>query len=373
MITNEKYNLPDIVSQFQVDGTISSIKTHGSGHINDSFYLQNKREDSPDYLLQRINSLIFKDVPALMENISSVIKHLKKKLEDVPGSEPEKHVLTLVKTIDDLFYYEDSQGNFWRMYHYLKNTRSFDVIEDTTLAYEGGKAFGRFQSQLIDMDIQSLHETIPDFHNVCKRVADFEAAILNDISGRRKDVALEIDFLTTRSEGMIRLSREGVERNTFKRITHNDTKFNNLLLNKDNKVECVVDLDTVMPGFLAYDFGDAIRTLINTAAEDEADLGKVNLNIPLFKAYTRGYLEEAAGFISPEEIKSLSLGMLMLPYMQSVRFLTDYLNGDVYYKILFPDHNLQRTRAQSALLRKLELNIEELEAIIQESAIVSSR
>lgn len=371
MKNNEKYNLPDIVSRFQVSGIVFSIKPHGSGHINDSYYLQNLHRDSPDYLLQRVNTLIFKNVPALMKNISGVIDHLKKKLQKVAGSQPDKQVLTLVKTYDKLFYYEDPQGNYWRIYHYLKDTRSYDIIDDTTLAYEGGKAFGRFQAQLTDMDSSLLSETIPDFHNIGKRVADFKQAVLNDPHDRKKEVAMEIDFLISRSEDMIALGRDAVETVTKKRITHNDTKFNNLLLDQDNKVQCVVDLDTVMPGFLAYDFGDAIRTLINTAAEDEPDLSAINLNIPLFRAYTRGYLQEASEFISPEEIKSLSAGMLLLPYMQSVRFLTDYLNGDIYYKINFPEHNLQRARAQGELLRKLELNIRELETIIQESAIVS--
>ncbi|NEU07025.1 aminoglycoside phosphotransferase family protein [Flavihumibacter sp. R14] len=372
MIINEKYDLPEIVSQFQVKGTISVVKPHGSGHINDSFHLQNAQAGSPDYLLQRINSAIFKDVPGLMENIYKVITHLKSKLAEIPGSNPDNEVLTLVKTADSKFYYKDTQGNYWRMYHYLKDTRSFDVIEDNSLGYEGGRAFGRFQAQLIDLDINSLCETIPDFHNISKRVNDFKQAIASDPVGRKQHIQAEIDFLSSRAEHLIQLSRDVVEGATTKRITHNDTKFNNLLLDQMNRVQCVVDLDTVMPGYLAYDFGDAIRTLINSASEDEKDLDKIRLNIPLFESYIRGYLEQASEFITPEEVRSLSAGMLILPYMQSIRFLTDYLNGDTYYKIHFPEHNLQRSRAQTQLFRQIEGNLSELEEIIRKPVIVPS-
>jgi hypothetical protein len=370
MINHDHHHLNAIIAEFQISGRISDVKAHGSGHINNSFYLKNTHSDQPDYLLQRINHSIFKDIPALMENITGVINHLKSKLEMVTGSNPDLEVLTLVKTRDDQYYHIDAEGNSWRMYHYLKNTRSYDVIEDVSLGYEGGKAFGRFQSQLTDMDIHSLHETIPNFHNLEKRVADFNQAILNDPVKRKAKVPAEIEFLLSRAEKMIGLSRK-IEEVNSKRITHNDTKFNNLLLNRDNEAQCVVDLDTVMPGYLAYDFGDAIRTLINTANEDEKNLEKITLNLPLFKAYTKGYLEQASGFITRAEIDSLSSGMLILPYMQSVRFLTDHLNGDQYYKILFSGHNLQRTRAQNELLLKLENNMPLLETIIMESAAVS--
>lgn len=372
MIINKKYDLPEIVSEFQVDGTISAVEPHGSGHINDSFYLKNGQSDFPDYLLQRINTVIFKDVPVLMSNISKVITHLKNKLRAIPGVQADKEVLTLVNTKDNKAYYKDLQGNYWRMYHFLRDTRSLDVIKDNTVGYEGGKAFGRFQARLIDLNIDSLRETIPDFHNISKRVTDFKVAIASDPCDRKKSIQPEIEFLGSRAEHLIQLSRDVVENATSKRITHNDTKFNNLLLDDKNRVQCVVDLDTVMPGYLAYDFGDAIRTLINSASEDEKDLDKITLNIPLFEAYTRGYLEQAIEFITPEEVTSLSAGMLILPYMQSIRFLTDYLNGDTYYKILFPEHNLQRSRAQTQLFRQIEKNLAELEGIIRKPFIVPS-
>ncbi|WP_423149360.1 phosphotransferase enzyme family protein [Rubrolithibacter danxiaensis] len=360
-------NLQEIISNFSIEGGVSAVKPYGSGHINDTFHIANSEGRLNDYLLQRINDKIFKNVPALMENIRQVTLHLKNKLAEDPASDPDREVLTLIPAKDNKFYYKDSDSNYWRMYIYIPHTKSYDILETENQAFEGGKAFGKFQSLLSDMDISLLQETIPDFHNIEKRLQKFRDIVAADPEGRVSEVISEIQYILERADKMCAIPRLVREGKLIKRITHNDTKFNNVLLNEHDKAQCVIDLDTVMPGYVSSDFGDAIRTIINTGSEDEKDLDKIDLNIPLFKAYTKGYLEEACSFLSPAEIESLSLGVLLLPYMQVIRFLTDYLEGDVYYKISFPGHNLQRTKAQLKLFQKLEEQYDFLKKIIEET------
>ncbi|HYK76187.1 MAG TPA: aminoglycoside phosphotransferase family protein, partial [Daejeonella sp.] len=324
-----------IASLFDVEGSIAAIESYGSGHINDTFYLKNVDTTLPDYLLQRINHTIFKDVPALMQNVKTVTEHLREKLAKIEGSDPEKEVLTIIPLKNGQLYYQDEHGNYWRMYLFLKDTHCYDLVENEAQAYSAGQAFGKFQSLLSDLDAALLADTIPNFHNIEKRLERFQAAIDADIMDRKKEVIAEIDFLNERRGAMNAVLKLGQGGRLPLRVTHNDTKFNNVLLDKNDRVQCIIDLDTVMPGYVAYDFGDAIRTIINKAPEDEKDLEKVKLNIPFFEAYTKGYLQEAAGFLTELEIKSLMLGVLLIPYMQAVRFLTDYLEGDVYYKIGF--------------------------------------
>jgi thiamine kinase-like enzyme len=356
--------ITNLIHEFKIDAKIASVKPFGSGHINDTYRIINSDINGADYLLQRINHHVFQDVPALMNNLQNVTNHLKKKLALMPGADTEREVLTLVKTRNNQPYFKDENGNYWRMFHFLKGTRSYDQVETIKQAFEGGKAFGRFQALLSDLDTSLVKDTIPNFHNIEFRLNNLQTAIDADIAGRLDHVLHEVEFVRQRvnkMSGILALGRAGI---LPQRIIHNDTKFNNVLLNSDDKAQCVIDLDTVMPGYVAYDFGDSIRTIINTAAEDEADLDRVGLNIPLFEAYTQGYLQEAIGFLTEAEINSLVKGVLLLPYSQSVRFLTDYLDGDHYYKIHFPDHNLQRTRAQIALVKKLEDNQELLQQII---------
>jgi len=354
-----------LASQFQIDIEIVSIKPFGSGHINDTYRVVNADPNGTDYLLQRINHHVFKDVPLLMNNLVNVLDHLKKKLADIPGSDIEKDILTLVPAKDARSYIEDGAGNYWRMLIFLKNTRSYDLVETKKQAFEGGRAFGRFQAQLADLDTSLVKDTIPDFHNIESRLSKLEAAIAGNTAGRLSEVQPEVDFIRSHEQGMkeiLELGRAGI---LPQRIVHNDTKFNNVLLDSNDNAQCVIDLDTVMPGFVAYDFGDSIRTIINKAVEDEADAGKIGLNLSLFEAYADGYLQEAHGFLTQPEIDSLVKGVLLLPYIQAVRFLTDYLEGDHYFKIHSPKHNLQRTRAQLTLVKKLEESRAQLEQIIK--------
>jgi Ser/Thr protein kinase RdoA (MazF antagonist) len=354
----------NLVSKFKIDTKIASVKPFGSGHINDTYRITNSDPNGPDYLLQRINHHVFRDVPVLMNNLLLVLDHLKKKLKLIPGADPENETLTLVETRNNQAYFKDDDNNYWRVFHFLKGTKSYDLVETEKQAFEGGKAFGRFQALLSDLDTSLVKDTIPDFHHIGSRLNKLQQAIDADTVGRVKLVLHEIDIIKRRADKMSEILTMGKAGILPLRITHNDTKFNNVLLDSEDNAQCVIDLDTVMPGYAAYDFGDSIRTIINTAAEDEPDLNKIGLNIPLFEAYTRGYLQEATGFLTEIGVDSLIKGVLLLPYIQAVRFLTDYLDGDHYFKIHTPQHNLQRAKAQLTLVKKLEENQEELQQII---------
>ncbi|MDB5009308.1 MAG: desulfatase [Mucilaginibacter sp.] len=361
-------NLKEIVHHFNIDGEVEYIKHYGSGHINDTYHVINTNQALPDYLLQRINSYVFKNVPLLISNIEIVTSHIKNKLKNIEGSFPDKQVLTLIKTQTGTSYFKDAEGNYWRMYIFLKDTLSYDVVTTVKQANEGGKAFGAFQSLISDLNAKLIGETLPDFHNIEMRLAKFKNALHEDSENRAGTIFSEIKFVTDREKSMCAILELGRNGKLPLRITHNDTKFNNVLLDKKNRAQCVIDLDTVMPGYIAYDFGDAIRTIVNTVSEDEADISKIDVNLDLFKAFTKSFLKETARFLTHEEINSLPMGALLLPYIMGVRFLTDYLEGDKYYKIHFPGHNLQRTRAQFQLLKKLEDNYRKLQTIVHDTA-----
>jgi len=353
-----------LIATFKIDADIASVAPFGSGHINDTYRIRNSDPNGVDYLLQRVNHHVFKDVPVLMQNLLYVTEHLKLKLAEIPGTDLEKEVMTIVETHDGKPYFQDSDGNYWRVFHFLKYTRSYDQVTTGQQAYEGGKAFGRFQALLADMEPGLIKDTIPDFHNVESRLGKFEQAVKADKVGRLHNVLPEVEFIRQRIDEMSEILRLGRAGKLPLRIVHNDTKFNNVLLNTDDQAQCVIDLDTVMPGYVAYDFGDSIRTIANTASEDEQNIELIDINISLFESYTKGYLKEAINFLTEYELNSLLKGTLLLPYAQTVRFLTDYLEGDHYYKIHSPDHNLQRTRAQLALVKKLEENRDKLDQII---------
>ena len=361
------FDMDSIVQSFCMDGKIVEIRGYGSGHINDTFLLVNKDLGSPDYLLQRINHYVFKDVPGLINNIDLVTAHLKKKMPLGLGENVNQKVLSLIPAKDGKLFYKDEDGNYWRVYLFLSGSRSYDIVSTEIQARECGKAFGFFQSLLSDMNPQLLSETIADFHNIHKRLADFHQAVEQDSMNRLSSLSAEVQFITEREQAMSVIYQWGQAGLLPKRITHNDTKFNNVLFDQNDKVKCVIDLDTVMAGYVAYDFGDAIRTIINSASEDEPDLYKIQLNMHLFKAYTQGYINKSIDFLEEKEIESLYHGVMLFPYMQGVRFLTDYLQGDTYYKIAYPEHNLIRTKAQLQLLVKLEEQSEAINQIISEA------
>ncbi len=356
MSTNTIENSILSAEKFKIEGNIVSSVPFGSGHINDTFKIVTDSDKKEQYLLQRINHHVFRNVDGLMDNIEKVCLHLKQKLAHLGQEEVAKRTMTLIPTWDGQHYYKDEQGDYWRVFILIPDTRSYDILETTDQAFSGGMAFGQFQKQLSDLDPTTIVEVLPNFHNIEFRMNNLREAIANDGVGRVAEVQDLLDYIFEREDKMRTILELGRANKLPLRITHNDTKFNNVLLDSNDQVQCVIDLDTVMPGYVAYDFGDAIRTIINSAAEDEADLSKIVLNVPLFEAFTAGYLSEAKEFLNETEVESLIHGVHLLPYMQAVRFLTDYIDGDTYYKIAYPEHNLVRTKAQLKLVQELEAN-----------------
>ncbi len=361
-------HLITIAQQFAINGSIREIEAFGSGLINDTYRI--RVEGSPDngFVLQKINHGIFKNVDALMENTRMVTDHLRRKIRENTENVGFQQVLKIIPTKEGAAYYLDGEGHYWRVSEFIRGSKSYDMVQTTGQAHAAGWAFGRFHLLLSDLDFHLIHEIIPDFHHIGKRLDRFEQAVSDDSEGRAGNFPVEINWIGQRKKQMLRILEMGESEKLPRRILHYDTKFNNVLLDDQDNILCIIDLDTVMPGYLAYDFGDAIRTIINNAPEDEAELDRITLNIPLFEAYTQGYFEGSADLMYQEEMESLLPGVLLLPYMQAVRFFTDYLEGDHYYKIQHPGHNLQRTRAQMKLVEELEASQELLENIIKRVA-----
>jgi Ser/Thr protein kinase RdoA (MazF antagonist) len=354
-----------IAESFRIAGKPLAFKRIGSGHINDSYHVTIAQPDSPGYFLQRINHGIFKDIPSLTKNILRVTDHIANRLHS-PSIDFSFSELRLVPAGNGDYYYRDPENNYWRMFNFLKGTRSYDVVPGVSLAYEGGRAFGRFQLLTSDLDAAELKETIPDFHNVSTRLASFYNVCREDKFRRIQEVAAEVKFIAERSDKMNEFFRMAMNGQLPSRVTHNDTKFNNILFDNSDRAVCIVDLDTVMPGLIHYDFGDAIRTGASTGAEDEADLQKVNIDLELFRAYSQGYLEVSRDFLTTAETAYLAFSARLMTFIIGLRFLTDHIAGDVYYKTLFPGHNLRRARAQFRLVRSMEENAPAMEKIISD-------
>ena len=347
-------NLKLITDQFKLDSPVLEIKPLGAGLINDSYKVETA-PGAPDYLLQRINHAIFQNVDGLQKNIERVTNHIRAKLVQSGDSEVERKVLRLVYTQTNQSYFKDEDGNFWRVFVFIPDSISYETITPE-LAGQAGKAFGEFQSLLADLPGEPLVATIPNFHNMETRWAAFEEAVKNNKAGRLSKVQVLVDELTARSQEMCKVERLYREGKLIKRISHCDTKVNNVLFDKNTKkILCVVDLDTTMPGFVLSDVRDFIRTAVNKGAEDDTDLQKIGPNLDIFESFIKGYLSTAT-FLTPMEKELLVFGGRLLTYMQTVRFLTDYLDGDTYYKIRHKEHNLERSIAQFTYLKSLEDN-----------------
>ncbi len=359
--------MKEIVEKFQIKSEVGEIKPLKIGFINDSFVVESKNPDDEWYFLQRINHAIFQDVEGLQRNIQIVTDHLRKKLAERGVKDLERRVLQLVTAKDGKLYHKDGEGNYWRVYVHIKNTKSYNEITPE-LAYRTGIEFGDFQSMLSDLPLDDMIETIPDFHNMEFRLQQFRDAVKDNAAGRVSKTQWMIDEIEKRANDMTlaeRLHREG---KLPKRINHCDTKVNNILFDEDDNPICIVDLDTVMPGYVLSDFGDFMRTAANTGAEDDENLDNIGVNFDIYEAFTKGYLEKAKSFLTQVELGNLAFGAKLFSYMQTVRFFTDYLNGDTYYKIMSPEHNWQRTLAQFELLKKQEASFDRLEEIVFESA-----
>lgn len=375
-------NLTDIINGFDISAEVNDIQPLGKGLINDT-YLVKTEGDAPDYVLQRINDSIFKNPELLQRNIDAVTGHIRKKLEAAGEDDIDRKVLRFINAKDSDKSFLEKDGKFWRLSVFIPDTKTLDIIDEET-SYCTGKAFGNFESMLSDIDVE-LGETIPDFHNMELRMSQLIEAIDNDTfcrldppeEGDGRIVRVgdtdhseeiydmlenEIDEYGAEMCKAEQMFRDGI---LPKRICHCDPKVNNILFDKDGKILCVIDLDTVMPSFVFSDFGDFLRTAANTAAEDEQDTSKVSFRMDIFKAFARGYVESAKGFLTDIEKENLPFAACMFPFMQAVRFLTDYLNGDGYYKISYPDHNFVRAKSQMALFRSALSHLDEMSDYIK--------
>jgi len=354
-----------IAAQFATAGKIGELNIHEGGHINDSYRLTNTIDDQPDYLLQRVNHNVFKDVPLLMNNMVLVTDHVAAKVRNIYPDEVARRSLTIVPTTDGNTYFKDPEGNFWRVILFIKDHLVFESTTDTDIAYEGAKTFGAFSAMLNDLPAEKMGTVIPDFHNMNWRLTQLKESIKKDAAGRLKSVKEEIDYVESRAEMMLTIHKLGEKGAIPLRVTHNDTKISNVLFDLDKKGLCVIDLDTIQPGYVTSDFGDGIRTLTNTGEEDDENLDRVSMDIDLFEAFANGFLDSTREILLDAEKDALVYAGLLFPYMQSVRFLIDYLDGDTYYKVKHPEHNLVRTRAQLKLTKDGEDKMDKLKAIIK--------
>jgi Ser/Thr protein kinase RdoA (MazF antagonist) len=361
-----KHDVQAVMARFAVAGTFADAQPYGSGHINDTYLvrLQEGHSHTP-WILQHINRNIFRDVPGLMGNVLRVTEHLRRRLQSHPGSAPHREALTIVPTHDGAAYHQDAEGEFWRVYAFITGARTYDEVQSRDMAREAAKAFGTFQKLLMDLPAPALQETIPFFHHTPNRFAKLEAAIAADPVGRAATCRAEIDFALAR-QALTGLLVDQLAAGVLpQRVTHNDTKINNVMIDdRDGRGICVIDLDTVMPGTVLYDFGDEVRTTTGTAAEDERDLKKVRFQVDMFEALVQGYMEAAREFLVPAEIDQLAFCGRLITFEIGIRFLTDYLEGDVYFKTHRPGHNLDRLRTQFEMVRQMEQRAEEMERIV---------
>lgn len=354
-----------IIKNFDVNGEFVSAVPYGSGHINDT-RLVTMRENGADvqYVLQRINHNVFKNPAQLMENYVNVTSYLRKVIEK-SGGDPMRETINVVKTKDGKNFYLSDEGEYYRLVYFVTDSLSYDLVENPTQFYESAVAFGNFQYLLRDYPADTLYETIVNFHNTPDRIRLFEEALRADVCGRAKDVEAEIKFVLDRREFAATLEDARREGRLPLRVTHNDTKLNNILFDvKTGKPLCVIDLDTIMPGYSVNDFGDSIRFGATTALEDEKDLSKVNFDISLYELYVKGFIEGTKGGLTDCEMELLPIGAIMMTFECGTRFLTDYLCGDTYFRTHREGHNLDRARNQFKLVSDMESRLDEMRAIV---------
>jgi aminoglycoside phosphotransferase (APT) family kinase protein len=358
-------DLSAVCAQFDLPGRYLDGKVHGSGHINDTYAVTlGNGGRNARYVLQRINTRVFKDVPALMENIARVCAHAGSRVAADGRPDAGRRALRLVPTRDGASYHCDAVGGHWRAYHFIEGATSFDKIESPAQARIAARAFGEFQRLLADLPPPRLRETIPHFHDTRRRFDALETSVRADPAGRAARAAGEIGFARRHEELVDTLLGLQARGEIPERITHNDTKLNNVMLDDaTGQALCIIDLDTVMPGLALYDFGDMARSATNSAAEDEADLSLVRMRMPVFAALVEGYREGAGPLLNAAEVANLALAGRVITFEIGVRFLTDFLDGDVYFKTKRPEHNLDRARNQFALVASMEEQREAMEAL----------
>ncbi len=358
-----------IFSRFDLPAAPVSFSENRTGHINSTFFVGTS--DGGKYVLQQINTAVFKDPRGLMDNIFAVTGYLRGKIAE-SGGDPSRGTLRFIKCRPDGNgnadkFYTDPEGHAWRVYEFIDDVVSLQSASSPEVFADVGRAFGNFQMMLSGFDASTLCETIPNFHNTPSRYADFEAALAADTAGRASGIPLEIDFVRNRKEVCSFITDRIARGELPLRVTHNDTKLNNLLLDKKTlKPVCVIDLDTVMPGSVLFDFGDAIRFGASTAAEDETNLSKVGTDLRLFRAFTEGFCDGLGGSLTENELRCLPMGALVITLETGIRFLGDYLAGDVYFRISHPEHNLERARNQFAIVADMEKKMDLMNAAVDE-------
>lgn len=365
-------SLKNAIKEFWPEGGAVSVSPLGSGHINDTYLVTVSGVSGCDkkLALQRINRSVFKDPEGLMENLTGITSFLRSRIEKA-GGDPQRETLTFLPARDGRYFYADPSGEYWRCSLFIEDALSLDRAESPEVFKESGAAFGRFQRLLSDYPVETLSETIVGFHDTTARLEIFKRALGEDPVGRASSVMNEAEFFLSR-ESLARAFSGFPGCGVKLRVTHNDAKLNNVLIDKKSgRGLCVIDLDTVMPGLAMNDFGDAIRFGANTAAEDETDLSKVSLDQVLFKAFAEGFAEGCGDILSEQELRLLPMGAMVMTYENGMRFLTDYLQGDVYFRIHRPGHNLDRARCQIALLKDMEKKRPGMDAVIEE--LISGR
>lgn len=357
----DKHILKEAAAAFATDGEAISCQRYGSGHINDTFRLICEKHP---YILQRMNTDIFQDPVSLMRNIEGVTTFLRQEVMKNNG-DPDRETLNLIRTREGAPYYVDSRGNYWRMYLFIEGATCYNLVEKPEDFYQSGKAFGHFQRLLAHYPAKELAETIPGFHDTPGRFRAFRKAVKEDICGRASEVQNEIQFVMDREQDM-GLAMDMLAKGELPlRVTHNDTKLNNIMIDdKTGQAICIIDLDTVMPGLAVNDFGDSIRFGASTADEDERDLSKVSCDMELFELYTKGFVEGCAGSLTDKELDMLPIGAMVMTYECGMRFLADYLDGDIYFKTHREGHNLDRCRTQFKLVADMEKKLSAMNAIV---------
>jgi Ser/Thr protein kinase RdoA (MazF antagonist) len=358
---NEEQNAGAVACQFEISGEFLEAIPYGSGHINDTYRVTFRENGSPHcYILQRINHHIFKNPVALMKNIQRVTAHLATQVANEPDA--NRRALKLISARDGRAWHVDAEGYYWRAYRFIEKARTYDAVESKEQAFQAGRAFGRFQELLAGLPAPRLHDTIPNFHNTPNRFNALQQAIAADAAARAALAKAEIDFALAHES----ITGVLLDANLPERVTHNDTKFNNVMLDDTTgEAICVIDLDTVMPGLAPYDFGDMVRTTTSPAMEDERDLSKVTMQFPMFEALVRGYLSSAGGFLTKREKELLAFSGKLITFEIGIRFLTDYLAGDTYFKVHRDGHNLDRCRTQFRLVESIDEQEESMNRLVE--------
>jgi Ser/Thr protein kinase RdoA (MazF antagonist) len=356
-------DLKEIARQFRLKGSVKKVVALGEGFINDTFIIHTEG-NSPNYILQRKNKKVFSPIPAMMENIEKVCSHIKAKVEKA-GGDPMREAMTVIPANDGKLYFLDEEEEYWAVSLFIDDTIAYEAAETPELAYAGGKGIGKFQALVSDLK-EPLTDILPGFHNIRIRYEQWDDVLRRDPVGRKVKVAEEISWIESRRKEMMNFWKRVEDGTIPTRVSHNDTKINNILFDKNGKVLCVIDLDTVLNSTVLNDFGDAIRYYTNTGKEDDINLDNVSMDMKIFKAFARGYLEEASLFLTPKEKEYLAFSARYITCEQVLRFLMDYIDGDNYYKIKSQEHNLVRTRAQYKLLASMEDQYDEMKIVISE-------